>query len=326
MTELAYKFPRSLEAKLFDSSSHGRLWLAMASISLVLVPLVIYLSQLPPAEVTTAEREKYLRVIYRVPPTSQTLVEGGASGVESPVEGFKEEISRVLRGESVQERAERRQEQAQARKQRREQRLDKIRSVGIFTVAGVQMPSLNGQRSSALTLAGGSLEGIVARTLEELSSRPDESALAKLRAEGIIKNGIGEVEASRYELPEIEIALSQATVELDALPKVRSRVSADRARAPEVINEIIELEIPRLRECYLTQKRKDKRLKGSLLVKCVIGADGKVSRVRLRNSRWSNPALGKRVERCLQQKISLWKFDSVKDAKDTPIEFPLLFS
>lgn len=318
-------FPRALSGRPFGELDRTFLFLFLL-FGMIAFPTIWRLKEIPVPEVSRQEREQYLRVIYRTaPPTSQVI----RSLEETAAEGAGEEIRGVETApgrETVRQRAERRAEQAQAAQARRQQRLAAARSTGIFTAAGAQMPSFREfTGSGALALSGGSLAGIRAGEMEQIVSSPSAEAIAKLRREGLI--GSEELETENLladQLEEVELAMETSEVALDALPTVRGRASADRARDAGVLRSVIRVELEGLRACYRVQKRKDASLRGSLEVRLVILPAGEVTRVRLRNSIWSNPALGVRVERCLEDRIGRWIFDPASGG-EVSLEFPLVF-
>jgi len=318
MSELILKFPRTLESRFWDNNHH-RLWVILVVLTVLFVPAIIFLSQLPPQEITQREREEYLRVIYRAPAISEEVAQ------EIPAEIVGEEEVTVTR-KTLEERRADSQRRINERITRKERRLEQIRSTGLFTAAGAQVPTFEIGNGKALSLTGGSLQGLIAQSMEEISTRPDLDIIEEFQEEGIIREVELDLEITKLQIPVFENIIREASVELKTVPIIRSKAEPEMARSAENVKEFIDYNVKGLQSCYLTQKNKDKSLKGSLLVKCIILQDGTVSSVRFRNSRWSNPALGRRVERCLKQKILLWKFDPSSVDEETPIDFPLIFS
>lgn len=68
---------------------------------------------------------------------------------------------------------------------------------------------------------------------------------------------------------------------------------------------------PGLKDCFDRQLQRDNTLKGSVLVKWTIKADGSVVNVEVTQQKWSDPVAGRRVESCLKQKVSSWRFDPI---------------
>jgi hypothetical protein len=315
-------FPKNLNPR-WNDEINKEYWLYFFGLCLILIPLTLFLRTLPPSEISTSEREEYLRVIYRAP---EAIVEESLIPEPSaPIEARIEE-STPFRRSGLAERQRMQEESRLSREERKAERLERIRSKGIFTAAGAQLLEYqNDKGSSALALVGGSLEGLVASSISEISLRPDSETIAELRHEGLIKEEIAEIEpGAGFEIKDIELDLSQSEIRLDGLPKVRGRSSADSSRTETAINSFINFEMERLQSCYLSQQKRDKSLKGNLIVRVVILSDGSLKRVRIKNSRWSNPLLGRRVERALIQKIELWQLDPSTNGEIT-YDFPLIF-
>ena len=332
MSQPISKFPRRFHAHPLQDSDGTFLFLFLL-LSAMLIPLVMHLRNLPPATLTREEREKYLRVIYRAPETvipipvtpEQPVVEG-VEDVERIEEGVEPEPISEARParETVAQQQQRRQREAVAREKRKQERIKQIRSTALFTAAGAVRSGYGlEQGESALGIAGGSLEGIEARSREELEVRPDVSDLADLRAQGLIREEV-ELPATDYNFELDSLSFAAAEIRLDALPVLRGRASPDSARRMDVLRSAIRLNLESLRGCYLAQRRRDPGLLGQLMARMTVSANGTVERIRLRESRWSNPALGQRVEACLEQRMLGWEFDPASGG-DVTIEFPLVF-
>jgi outer membrane biosynthesis protein TonB len=312
MSRLHNPFPRELQARTLGDLDRTFLFLLLL-LTVVVFPTIWRLKDLPVPVVTRLQREQYLRIIYRVrPPTREAVPR-----VEEVV-GREEVLPGVERApgrETVRQREERRRREALARAERRQTRLAKARSTGIFAAAGAQMPSFS---------SGGSLKGLAVGSVAELVAAPDAEAIAGLKDKGLLNAPPSAPDLIGNELEDVELSLSKAQVVLDALPRVRGRASEQEARSEPVLQRVIEVELPGLRACYLAQKRKDSGLLGSLDVRMAILAQGDVARIRFLNSTWSNPALGRRVERCLLERIGRWRFDPATGGEVT-LEFPLVF-
>ncbi|MFH0883035.1 MAG: AgmX/PglI C-terminal domain-containing protein [bacterium] len=322
MSRLHDPFPREFQARPFGDLDRTLLFLLML-FATVSMPTIWRLKDLPIRVVTQHQREEYLRIIYRAqPPAGEAAPRAGEGLVEE--EGVVPGVEKAPGRETVRQREERRRREALARTERRQTRLAKARSTGIFTAAGAQMPSFSSFNAGALSLTGGSLEGLEVGSVSELVSSPDAEAIAGLRERGLLNAPPPTPDLIGNELEDVDLALSEAQVVLDALPKVRGRASEQEARSEAVLQRVIGVELSGLRACYLAQKRKDTGLLGSLDVRMVVLPPGDVARVRFLNSTWSNPALGRRVERCLLERIGRWRFDPATGGEVT-LEFPLVF-
>ncbi|MCB2199409.1 AgmX/PglI C-terminal domain-containing protein [bacterium] len=325
MSQAISRFPKRFNAHPIQESDGTFLFLLLL-LGAMLIPVVMHLRSLPPAELSQAEREKYLRVIYRAP---EVIVPSPTTTVETPSgqtmdEEVEEGPTLPPARETLVEREQRRQREALTRSQRRESRLKKIRSTALFTAAGAIRPGYGLQQGEgALGLIGGSLEGIEARSKEQIAVRPDVSELDELKAVGLIRDEVATPRAN-LEVQLDSLNLAGAEVRLDALPVLRGRASPDSARRIEVLRSAIAVQLESLRGCFLVQRRRDPSLQGQLVARVTVAAMGSVERVQFRSSRWSNPSLGRRVEACLEQQLLGWQFDPAEGTSVT-LEFPLLF-
>jgi len=313
-------FPRRLRAHPLQESD-GTFFFLLLLITALLVPLIMHLRSLPPAALTQREREKYLRVIYRAPavPAAEQVAppseEAAAPEVERP---------EIPEHETPKQRTERRKREAIARAARHQAQIEHVRTLGVFAVAGALKPGYDlGLPGGAIGISGGSLEGLEARSREEIAVRPDVSNLAALKEKGMIREDAGLPE-SDYAVTPDTVTLARAEVRLDALPIIRGHASPDSARDVKVLRKAIQVQLEGLQGCYFAQKRRDGSLRGQLMARVTVAVDGTVRRARLRESRWSNPALGRRVEACLEQRILAWEFDPAEGG-DVTVEFPLVF-
>lgn len=324
MSQAISRFPKRFNAHPLQESD-GTFFFVLLLLGAMLIPVVMHLRNLPPSELSQAEREKYLRVIYRAPEV--TLPAPAVSETpdgEAVDERVVEMPSVPPARETLLEREQRRQRDVLSRTQRRETRLKQIRSTALFTAAGAIRPGYGLQQGEgALGLVGGSLEGIEARSREQIAVRPDLSDLDELKAVGLIREEVATPKAD-LEVQLDSLNLAGAEVRLDALPVLRGRASPDSARRIEVLRTAVAAQLESLRGCYLVQRRRDPSLQGQLVARMTVAAEGTIERVQFRSSRWSNPSLGRRVESCLEQQVLGWEFDPAEGASVT-LEFPLLF-
>jgi outer membrane biosynthesis protein TonB len=89
------------------------------------------------------------------------------------------------------------------------------------------------------------------------------------------------------------------------------KFAGESARSASALRSAISNYSAGLKDCYERQLQRDKTLKGSVLAKFTIKADGSVADVEMTQSNWSDPNAGRRVESCLKQKISSWRFDPI---------------
>lgn len=89
------------------------------------------------------------------------------------------------------------------------------------------------------------------------------------------------------------------------------KFAGESARSSSALRSVINGYSAGLKDCYERQLQRDKTLKGSVLAKFTIKADGSVADVEMSQANWSDPTAGRRVESCLKQKISSWRFDPI---------------
>jgi len=89
------------------------------------------------------------------------------------------------------------------------------------------------------------------------------------------------------------------------------KFAGESARSSQALRAVINGYSPGLKDCYERQLQRDRGLKGSVLAKFTIKPDGSVTDVEMSQSNWSDPNAGRRVESCLKQKISSWRFDPI---------------
>jgi len=328
VSEPVSRFPRRFNAHPLQESDGVFLFLLLLLCAL-LIPIVMQLRNLPPVQVGREERERYLRVIYRAPevtlPVPVPVEPLPAEAVEEVEVAEPEPVTPPVMRETIRQREMRRQLEAVTRAQRLQEQRERIRTTSLFTAAGAFRPGYGidfGQQ--ALGISGGSLEGLEARSREQIAVRPDPAEIGELLAEGLIRDEIAPP-ASDYTVVADPVLLAEAEVRLDALPMLRGRASPDSARRMDVLRKAIDLQLDNLRPCYQVQRRRDPGLQGQLFARITVAAAGDVVRVRFRDTRWSNPALGRRVEACLEQRLLIWSFDPAEGG-DVTLEFPLIFT
>lgn len=314
-------FPREFNQHLTDVVSKEYL-----AIQLILVfiffPLMFYLQSLPPREMTQEELERLIQVIYRVEPQPQV--------VERVVEAEESSARQVEEDEIVEVSAEERQERREQRNRERQERLERMRqaamSRGIFAQAGALSAGggRGGRRGSGRTLGGGGLSGVSASGLSGIARGTEVAAVERLRGGGAVTEGAGDIDVSELSMEEVELLLSQSTVEVESVPETRGRGATSASRDAEVILAMVQSESQTLRNCYNTQKRKDPNLQGRVVVRYTITSDGSVQRVQMRNTQWTNNQLGRQVESCLRRRVSSWRFNPASG--DVTTEFSLVFS
>jgi TonB family protein len=225
--------------------------------------------------------------------------------------------------QTAEEKAERRKQQREARAAKRAAAMQAARSRGIFAQAGA-VSSGRRRGGGGKTLGGGGLGGVSASGLSGIARGTEIAKVEKLRGGGAITEGAGDIDISELSLEDIELILEGSSVEVEEVPEVRGAAASSAARSADAIQGVIRGETRVLKNCYNTQKKKDPNLRGRITVRFTIKADGSVSRVQVRNAEWTNRSLGRRVEQCVRQRVSRWRFDPAEG--DVTTEFPLLLT
>ncbi len=89
------------------------------------------------------------------------------------------------------------------------------------------------------------------------------------------------------------------------------------------VGEKLEMEMPNLRSCFLTEKRENHALSGMVHVKFRIKTDGRVVNLEVTGKDWNNHEQGMKVEMCITRILAKWNFPLGK--KDVENDFVLHF-
>ncbi len=282
---------------------------------------VYYFQSLPQVEMTEAQLQKYLEIIYQVKPEAIVVQKKEEVRKQRTIK----QVEEVLQ-ETQTEKKERQKAQRAARQERREQMQVAARSKGIFAVAGAMKAGggSGGPRGrGGKTLSGGGLGGVSVGGLSGIATGTDIAKVEKLRGGGAVMEGGGDIDVTKLSLEDIDLILEGSTVDIEGVPEITGAAASEASRSQSAIRDVVLEESSRLTACYKTQKKKDINLRGKAIMEYTITADGTVQRVRVKSSEWSNPSLGRRVESCLQQRIARWKFSRATD--EVTLELPLLF-
>lgn len=312
-------FPKELQRDWFGDLD--RRFAVIFLTTLVLnVMLILSLQGMKWQEMTQADVDKYLERVYRVTapkverPTERLLQtqKGGAEEVTAEATPEAEQTSKATtRG------AKRRGSGAELAS-RRAAMMASARSMGIFRVAGSR-GAAGGAGSSGTggsgvargLKAGGGLSGVEVGKIAGIATGSMADKVEKARGGLRITEGTGGIDISQLSDAQIEDILSASTVEIAALPEVEGLASKNANRSGASIRSIADANMHLIKNCYNRYKRKDVNLKGKVRLEWSIEPDGRVSRVKILNSDWTRPPLGRRVEDCLMEVIGTWLFDPI---------------
>jgi TonB family protein len=93
-------------------------------------------------------------------------------------------------------------------------------------------------------------------------------------------------------------------------------------RSPDAIHEVLLSHVPAIRYCYERELKRDPELKGKIVVRITIAADGSVSGAEIVSSTLNS----ERVERCILARIRLWKDFQAIDPKEGDVTFRQVYT
>ncbi len=307
-------FPKEFTRSWFGEVD--RRFLIIFLITLVVhVSTIGYLQGVEWAQMTEEEVGKYLDAIYRVSPakvertarTAQTVTTTGAGReVEEVVEEAPTE-------EVTPTKTARRRGTTSEIAKRRETMKQSAQSVGIFRLAGAKTGSGSSGSSGVargLKTSGG-LGGVEVGKIAGIATGSAADKVDKARGGGRITEGSGGIDVTQLSEVEIEELLAASSVVIDALPEVEGLAAKNVNRSGSSIRTIADNNVHLIKAVYNKYKRKDINLKGKVKVEWGIAPGGKVTRVKIISSEWTNPSLGRRVEAGIKDVILTWLFDPI---------------
>lgn len=82
-------------------------------------------------------------------------------------------------------------------------------------------------------------------------------------------------------------------------------------RNSESISKVVFKNQNQIKYCFWAEKRRDSALTGRVVVEFTINPAGKVIAVKIAQSQWTNPFIGKKVETSIKNIISGWRFSAI---------------
>ena len=171
--------------------------------------------------------------------------------------------------------------------------------------------------------------GSAALDIKQLTGMIGEAGTAdkvkKLRSSGVVGAGVGEgpgggginiSELKAMSSSDIDLMLNEAPIQVsrNAITAKGSGTKA-KQRSQSAISDIVMQNKNQVQYCYWTLKRKDSSLKGKVVVEFTIAPSGEVVRVRFRESNWGGNSAGSACEKCIENVISSWRFDSIGESE-----------
>lgn len=284
------------------------------------VAIVGYLQGIQWSQMTQEEVSKYLDAIYRVKPVTiesaaratQTVSTGG-QGEEVVEEVEEAPVEEAAAPTKAAKRRGSRAELAQAKQRMQES----ARNVGIFRVAGAgQMGGAGSSGTGGSGVArglksGGGLGGVEVGKIAGIATGSAADKVDKARGGGRIEEGSGGIDITQLSEAQIDELLAASTVEIAALPEVEGLASKNVNRSGASIRSIADDNMHLIKNCYNRYKRKDINLAGKVKIEWTILPSGKVSKVKVISSEWTNPKMGRRVEAAMEEVILTWLFDPI---------------
>ncbi len=305
-------FPKEFTRDWFGDLDKRFLTILLITL-IVHVSLIVHLQGVQWAQMTEEEVGRYLDAIYRVTPATieraaraqRTVTTSGAGeGVieEAPVEeGVTPTKGAKRRGSSA----------ALARKRATMQQ--SARSVGIFRLAGAQRGA-TGTGGSGVARGlkeGGGLGGVEVGKIAGIATGSAADKVDKARGGGRITEGTGGIDIAQLSEHQIEELLAASSVEIAALPEVEGLASKNVNRSGTSIRDVANNNVHLIKAVYNKYKRKDVNLKGKIRVEWSIRPDGRVTKAKIISSEWTNPSLGRRVEKGVKEVILTWLFNPI---------------
>lgn len=312
-------FPKEFQRDWFGELDKRFLTIFLVTLFLHVASL-LYLQGVQWAQMSQEDVGKYLEAIYRVTPAKIkpaermiTTLPTGAGEVAEEVSGTEEVTPTAKavkgakrRGSGTELAAKRTALQASAR------------SMGIFRLAGARggaggagTGGTGGSGVARGLKAGGGLSGVEVGKIAAIATGSLADKVEKARGGTRITEGTGGIDITQLSDAQIEEILSASKVELAALPEVEGMGSKNANRSGASIRSVADENMHLVKNCYNRYKRKDVNLKGKVKVEWSIEPEGRVSRVKILNSEWTRPPLGRRVEDCLIEVIGTWLFEPI---------------
>jgi TonB family protein len=158
---------------------------------------------------------------------------------------------------------------------------------------------------------GGGLSGVEVGKIAGIATGSAADKVEKARGGSRIEEGTGGIDVTELSEAQIDELLAASSVEIAELPEVEGLAAKNVNRSGASIRAVADANQKLVKNCYNKYKRKDINLKGKVKVEWTILPSGKVSKVRIISSEWTNPRLGRRVEAALMEVISTWLFDPI---------------
>ncbi len=327
MTRVVATFPREFEHQFFRDIDKDFFLITLLTF-IVCFSITLYMTGQPVKELSAEQVKRYTEIIYRAKVSAPKAVKvtpqqtGGGEVV-------KEEKEEIIEEKPVTEEAKKevREEKRAERRSHQEESREKIRAAaqGIKILAGPTRRASAAKGGSASTrealgLSAGQMGGYDVKKMVGIVGEAGKAEKVKaLQKGGAISEEIGDIDIEalkKLSLEDIENMLQGSSIEINqkAITAKGGPGSKTKQRSPTAIYEVVAKNEKQVHYCYATAKRRDSSLRGRVVVEFTINPSGAVVRVRFRESDWGGNPLGAEVEKCMQNMISSWHFESIAES------------
>lgn len=337
-------FPKEFERGLFgniDKTFYLILSATLFSVYSVVITLanVTYTDE----ELASLLKEKYIQKIYdaefEIPePVEEETSDEGAGEEEKVEEEKKDERAKVnvreeAAGTSAAERRAQQREAARDRASARSQMQQQVAGTGIL--AELSAGGSGGSGDAVYDVLGesgnaglGNLDDVLSGVggLQSASSSARRSSLGERAGEGgrtgragiddLISTGTGQSGS-------VNINRSANFAIKGVEGSVSGKGTKSTARSQDAIGRVVGKHADAIESCYKKESRINPNLKGSVTAQFTIGADGRVTDVRIVDSSLKN----RNVESCMEKRIRSWRYDKIdKSEGDVTARYKWIFS
>jgi hypothetical protein len=198
---------------------------------------------------------------------------------------------------------------------------NRIRKEAVFIAAGALVSNKsrgeNGQRKGRANISG--MKGFQSGDLSGLNLLGVEGVtLARERGWSAYTDGGEGIELTQLQLSALKRLADRPPTEFpDEVPGMNFKANQYSSRKMLEVRQVINERSGSIRSCFNQQKNRDSNLHGKITVLFTILGNGKVGKIRITDSIWSNPTLGIKVEKCLQNRVKHWRFGLAEGDMDT---------
>jgi Ca-activated chloride channel family protein len=102
---------------------------------------------------------------------------------------------------------------------------------------------------------------------------------------------------------------------------VHEEMTVSGGLSREAVVETVRRHLPEMEKCYEIALQRDSSLKGGMILKFVLDAEGTVQKVQIISSEMASTDL----EACLKERLKTWKFPSLTEGSTAEVTYPFTF-